>query len=112
MKKKIVIFIILILLSVPGIFARRGGPQRGNGDSCFIATATYGSGNEWQVQALRDYRDDVLLQHWYGRAFVDMYYAFSPPVADFIRDKEYLKKPIKNILNIMVEKTKNEKQQD
>lgn len=63
----------------------------GGGGGCFIATAAYGSYFEPHVLTLRVFRDDVLLQSEWGEAFVDFYYEWSPPVADFIADSPLLK---------------------
>lgn len=51
---------------------------------CFIATAAYGSGDAWQVCALRAWRDGALTRGRFGRAFVRFYYKLSPPIAAFI----------------------------
>lgn len=51
---------------------------------CFIATAAYGSALEPEVEALRDYRDRVLLKTAPGRVFVKTYYAVSPPIARIV----------------------------
>lgn len=59
-------------------------PDQGD-TRCFIATAAYGHYSKPQVQALRDFRDAYLLKHSLGRAFVQWYYAWSPPAAAFIR---------------------------
>ncbi len=45
---------------------------------CYIATCVYGSYDCPAVWTLRRYRDRVLAQHWYGRAFIRIYYAISP----------------------------------
>jgi hypothetical protein len=54
------------------------------GSGCFIATAAYGSYLHPQVQLLRHFRDDYLMTNAPGRAFVSIYYRFSPPLAHFI----------------------------
>lgn len=58
---------------------------------CFIATAAYGSALEPEVQAFRDFRDRYLTTNMLGRAFVRFYYRFSPPVANYIAGREWLR---------------------
>ena len=61
------------------------GISAGSADKgCFIATAAYGSPMEHHVRILRDFRDRFLLTNTVGHAFVDLYYACSPPLADFM----------------------------
>lgn len=60
-------------------------------DSCFIATASYGSVFHPMVEILRDFRDSYLLQVEPGRKFVDFYYAVSPPVADLIAPRAWMR---------------------
>ncbi len=61
------------------------------GDYCFIATAAYGSPMAEEIQVLRDFRDAYLLTNPVGRAFVDLYYRASPPMAQFITEHPRLK---------------------
>jgi hypothetical protein len=60
------------------------GGDWGAGGGCFIATAAYGSLMEPHVKLLRQFRDRFLLTNAAGKAFVQLYYAYSPPVANFI----------------------------
>jgi len=57
---------------------------------CFIATAAYGSFMEPQVKILRELRDKILMETQAGRAFTNLYYIYSPPVADFIANHELI----------------------
>ena len=62
---------------------------------CFIATAAYGSGLAPEVTVLREFRDRYMLTNRAGQAFVDWYYAFSPPVAAFIAEHDLLKTAVR-----------------
>jgi len=63
----------------------------GDGGTCFIATAAFGSANDWHVKTLRDFRDRFLLTSDWGKAFVDAYYRYSPPVASYLTQHEALR---------------------
>ncbi len=57
---------------------------------CFIATAAYGTPLHKDIDVLRDFRDEYMMSNLAGRAFVEIYYTLSPPIADVIRENEGL----------------------
>jgi hypothetical protein len=63
----------------------------GGGGGCFIATAAYGSQFEPHVKVLREFRDSYLMQTELGKAFVNLYYKYSPELADVIAKNDTLK---------------------
>jgi YVTN family beta-propeller protein len=73
-----------------------------NDGSCFIATAVYGSYDDVNVQILRRFRDQHLLPHEWGAKLVDVYYRYSPSIADFIREHNSLRTPALWILTPVV----------
>jgi len=74
----------------PVVVSGNGGGV-GGGGGCFIATAAFGSFMEPHVVLLRQFRDRYLLTNHAGRSFVDFYYRYSPPVADFIAKYDTLR---------------------
>ena len=76
------------------------------GGGCLIATATYGSELAPQVQQLRELRDNQLLQTESGTAFMstfnDIYYTFSPTIADYERENPYFKEAVKLAITPMI----------
>jgi hypothetical protein len=76
------------------------------GGGCLIATAAYGSELSPQVQLLREIRDNQLLNTEAGSAFMgtfnDIYYSFSPTIADMERESPMFKEIVKISLTPML----------
>jgi subtilisin family serine protease len=68
-----------------------GGGGGGGGGGCFIATAAYGSPLHPYVKELRSFRDAHLLTNQAGKAFVRLYYLYSPPLAEVIKGNDKLR---------------------
>ena len=69
---------------------------------CYVATAVYGSYDCPEVWTLRRYRDNTLAAHWYGRAFIKIYYAVSPVIVKCFGNTNWFKKVWRRILDHMV----------
>jgi uncharacterized delta-60 repeat protein len=70
-------------------------------DSCFIATAAYGSLLHPFVSLLRDFRDQYLMTNSIGRKLVTLYYQYSPPIAETISSHPGLR-PLVQVLLLPV----------
>ena len=70
----------------------------GSNEGCFIATAAYGTSTAGEIDTLRAFRDEVLLQNSLGSQSVAFYYEVSPPVADFISEHEPLRTLVRELL--------------
>ena len=79
-----------------------GGGAGSGSSNCFIATAAYGSWLDPHVLSLRQFRDDYLLTNAAGTWFVEFYYRNSPPLADYIRERESLKLMVRVLLTPLV----------
>ncbi len=82
------------------------GSETEKGGGCLIATATYGSELAPQVQQLRELRDNTILSTQSGTAFMtgfnQLYYSFSPTIADWERESPIFKDAIKITLTPML----------
>ena len=81
-------------------------PVTENGGGFLIATATYGSEMALEVQQLRELRDNTLLQTESGTNFMntfnDVYYSFSPVIADYERENPLFKEVVKIAITPML----------
>jgi hypothetical protein len=68
------------------------GGGGGGGGGCFIATAAYGSRMAKDVEVLEKMRDEYLLSNELGRAFVSLYYRYSPSAARLIAQSPMMRK--------------------
>lgn len=69
---------------------------------CFIATAAYGSDMAEEVLVLRQFRDQYLLKYSVGQKFVELYYRYSPPLANYISRYDSLRAVIRGIIFVLV----------
>ena len=73
--------------------------EKKSGGGCLIATATFGSEMAPQVQFLREIRDNTVLQTESGVSFMtgfnQLYYSFSPAIADYERENPVFKELVK-----------------
>ncbi len=60
-------------------------------DSCFIATAAFGSIDMFAVKALRDFRDHYLIPYEWGQYIVNTYYFISPTIAELVEQSFFLR---------------------
>lgn len=79
--------------STGGSTGETGGATESSDDGggCFIATAAYGSYFAPKVMVLRQFRDEYMLTNALGQSLVTFYYTYSPPIANYIREREWLK---------------------
>jgi hypothetical protein len=77
-----------------------------SGGGCLIATAAYGSEMAPQVQLLREIRDNQLMNTESGSAFMsgfnELYYTFSPYIADMEREHPMFKESVKLAITPMI----------
>lgn len=97
---------------VPRMITYRGSPTKSvcpycattvkKFSGCFIATAVYGDPSCYQVRELRAFRDNTLLNNFFGVVFVKLYYKISPKIAEWLVAKPGLSKQIRTLLDIAV----------
>ncbi|WP_157412684.1 CFI-box-CTERM domain-containing protein [Acidovorax sp. Root217] len=65
---------------------------------CFIATAAFGTPLSLEINILRAWRDERLINSAWGKRFVAIYYFTSPPIANFIATRPILKRATRLLL--------------
>ena len=87
-------------------FAQTTNTNSEEGGGCLIATAAYGSEMAPQVQLLREIRDNQLMNTESGSAcmsgFNELYYTFSPTIADMERENPMFKEAVKLAITPMI----------
>lgn len=61
-----------------------GQQQDGSGGACFVATAAYGDRMHPDVVTLRRLRDEILVNHRTGQAFIRVYWSVGPRIARLV----------------------------
>ena len=86
--------------------ADESSSEESGGGGCLIATATFGSELAPQVQQLRELRDNTIQQTNSGMAFMttfnQVYYSFSPAIADLERENPIFREAVKISLTPML----------
>ena len=81
------------------ILSKPKNENQDNGGGCLIATAAFGSELAPQVQKLRETRDNILINTESGKSFLSsfnqLYYSFSPTIADWERQNPIFKETVK-----------------
>ena len=81
-------------------------PDANGGGGCLIATAAYGTEMAPQVQLLREIRDNTVLSTESGAAFMtgfnQLYYSFSPVIADYERENPLFQEAVRVVLTPMI----------
>lgn len=81
-------------LAKHGMTVQKGG--------CYIATAVYGSYDCPQVWTLRRYRDGVLANITWGRAFIRVYYSISPTLVKWFGNKKWFSSLWRDVLDMLI----------
>jgi hypothetical protein len=80
-------------------FIGDGNDSNCNGSAdCFIATASFGTEMDGKIHVLRNFRDSYLVTSQNGRDFVDAYYKTSPPIAEYIANRRWLRALVRTLL--------------
>jgi hypothetical protein len=70
--------------------------------ACYIATTVYDDPDAWQVERLRQYRDNVLTNHLLGLIFIWFYYEVSPHLVVILKNVRPLNQVVRKMLDAIV----------
>ena len=87
-----------------GYNSYKGGALPPRKKGCYIATCVYGSYDCKEVWRLRRYRDFYLDNHWFGRAFIKLYYFISPKLVKLFGNQKWFKNISKKLLDKKISK--------
>ncbi|KZX16791.1 CFI-box-CTERM domain-containing protein [Methanobrevibacter curvatus] len=76
--------------------------KKSDNGGCYIATAIYGSYNSYEVLILREFRDKILFNNIFGRAFINLYYFLSPKIVKLFGNKKFFNLFFKGILDKII----------
>ncbi len=97
---------IVTTIECPAGFSQRGDVCVEDRGGCLIATAAYGSELAPQIQLLREVRDGTLYSTASGAAFMtgfnQLYYLFSPTIADWERESPAFKEVVRTAITPMI----------
>lgn len=74
----------------------------GKDNPCFIATASFGTEMAEKISALHKFRDAYLMNNPLGKTFVTAYYNYSPPVAEYIAQRSWLRAVVRIVLTPVI----------
>jgi hypothetical protein len=83
---------------IPDMQPRYSGPEGRIYKACIVASVAHGSPLNEKVGVLRSFRDRILLQHDWGRKFVDAYYSCGPQVAGWLEEHGWAKSLVRLLL--------------
>lgn len=86
--------------------------SRKKNNGCYVATCVYGSYDCPEVWTLRRFRDYNLAKTWYGRLFINIYYALSPTLVKLFGNTNWFKNMWKPVLDNVVNKLHNKGYED
>jgi hypothetical protein len=69
-----------------------------DGQVCFVANAAFGTELAGKINALRAFRDRYLVNNPVGQALVASYYEVSPPLAEYIAERIWLRAVVRVLL--------------